>query len=43
MLVTAFKNEEIDAQKNQKKFFQDKLYSLDAHANYFTVFKYLAF
>ena len=42
MFVTAFGREKIVAQKIKKQFFQDKFYSLKAHAHYFTVFIYLA-
>ena len=41
MMVTAFGCKKIGVQK-KKNFFQDKFYSLKAHAHYFTILIYLA-
>ena len=42
MLVTTFGHKKISVQKLKTSFFQDKFYSLKAHAHYFTVLIYLA-
>ena len=42
MSVTPFGHKKISAQKLKTGFFQDKFYSLKAHAHYFTVLIYLA-